>query len=705
MLSPTQLGEAGDRVAAVYADIEAQMLDHLVKTMVTGSITNKTYIELALLSQAHDADLRRIIQENRDAIDAAVLDTAEAYLEASDKDDRDRLLQEDRKAPAQIVATARGLSEVLARDNLQMVKGAKEAFLQASLEAVTQVNAGYLTADRAIHSAVRKLEREGIPIITYQNSKTGKVTVTNKVDVAVRRHVRTQISQDANRMSMERLSKLEIKLVEVSSHADARPSHAEWQGQCYSLNGEITIDDVTYPDFYLHCMSGDLGDILGGVNCKHSFGPYRHGAPRAYEPHPQHPSGIPGDEIYKMEQKQRYIERQIRADKREFRGARLEYENDPSLSNKTALIKAQDRLKRRQEGMRDFIAECNAKSKNPHVNVLTRKPNREWAGDMPARAKVSASHRSANQFLDQKSIKAQMKAAGISKARMKAELSAEMLRRGGTLGDFASLDAKEQRGIFGKIWESIDSKLPSTKKANAGKHAIRQYTACKTKKDALEFAKSELGFESVSKALTLSELNDINAAFYGLMQRNPFMKGFVKTIKTGNMDACAYFSSNRVSKGAGNFAYEPLFKFNRTSLKSATKDCRTVCAPDDKGIRYWTLKHDASGIVAHEFAHAIEYKITMKRLGFAENETIGTQQVVAFNQAVGNVSKEIVEEAFKRVGIEYTPENVMKHVSKYGKKNSRETFAEALSCEDDANIICNEIKKVAQEVLIAEELI
>ncbi len=477
MLSPELMGEAGDAVATVYTQIEAEMLAHLTATMLSGDITSKTAGELALLAQTHESELRAIIEANRDAIDAAVLDTAERLLEASDADDRSRLLSDERKAPAQIISTVAGIAEVLSRDNLAMLKGAKEAFLQASIEAVTQVNTGYLTADKAVHKAVRKLARGGIPIthVTYKDGQ-GNVTVRNNVDVAVRRHVRTQIAQDANRMSMERLDKLEIKLVEVSSHADARPSHAEWQGQCYSLNGEITIDDVTYKDFYLHCMSGDLGDILGGVNCRHSFGPYRHGAPRRYSPNPEHPSGLSGEEIYNLEQKQRYLERAVRADKRELMTAQEAYEQDSTLSNKTALIKAQERLKKRQETMREFIKEANARSKNPRVSVLTRKPNREWAGDMPKSKMVPASHRSVSKFLNQKSIKSQMQSAGISKTRMKAEISAEMLRRGGTTADFASLSAKEQQSIFSKVRGAIDSKLPSTKKARVGVHTKPKFS-------------------------------------------------------------------------------------------------------------------------------------------------------------------------------------------------------------------------------------
>ena len=37
---------------------------------------------------------------------------------------------------------------------------------------------------------------------------------------------------------------LEVDLVEVTAHGGARPSHAKWQGQVFSRNGDIEIDGV-----------------------------------------------------------------------------------------------------------------------------------------------------------------------------------------------------------------------------------------------------------------------------------------------------------------------------------------------------------------------------------------------------------------------------------------------------------------------------
>lgn len=382
MLSPAQLEAAGDAVAAIYNGIEARMLDHLVGALLSiGSLDQATVTELALLSQTHGPKLQAILDTNRESIADEVYATAERLLKASDADDVARAGGPP-MWPRQIEATVQGVGRILARDNLKMVEGAKRAFLDASVEAITRVNSGTMTAERALHSAVRRMERQGIPIVTYQNSKTGMVTVENKVDVAVRRHVRTQIAQDGARMTMERMERLGIDLVEVSSHEDSRPEHSEWQGRVYSLKGDTEVEGVRYRDFYEATGYGSV-DGLMGANCRHSFGPYRHGAPRAYEPNPQPACGIPGDELYRLEQQQRYMERRIREDKRELRGAQMIYDKDPSIANRAALMKAKERLKSSQEGMRDLIKDANAKSKRPGVEVLHRRTNREWAGDMP----------------------------------------------------------------------------------------------------------------------------------------------------------------------------------------------------------------------------------------------------------------------------------------------------------------------------------
>ena len=122
---------------------------------------------------------------------------------------------------------------------------------------------------------------------------------------------------------------------------------------------------------------------LGGANCRHSFGPYRHGMPRAYEPDPKPACGLPGEEVYALEQGQRYRERKIREAKRELRGARLVYDERRDGDSLAEYLGAKRKLRDRQEKMREYIDAANARSRVPGAKVLHRHPAREWAGDMP----------------------------------------------------------------------------------------------------------------------------------------------------------------------------------------------------------------------------------------------------------------------------------------------------------------------------------
>ncbi|WP_305296561.1 phage minor capsid protein [Parvibacter caecicola] len=387
MLTPEQIEAAGEMVGAVYREMEAEMLDHLASVMASGGgMTERTMTELALLAQSQSEALARIVERYRPMVDEAVLAAAEEFLGLSDADDVARAGGEP-AWPRQIGATIAGISEILSRDNIQMAQGAKDAFLQASAQAVTEVNSGMRTGEEALRRAVRNLERQGIGIVTYQDSATGRATVRNKADVAVRRHVRTQIAQDGLRMTKERMERLQVTLVEVSSHPGARPEHAEWQGRCYSLKGAQVIDGTEYPDLR---EATDYGTVtgLGGANCRHSFGPYRHGAPRMYYPDPQPDCGVTSGELYDLEQGQRYRERRIREAKRELRGAQILYDADPSMANLTNLNKAKNLLKGRQAAMREYIDSANAKGNGKPV--LRRHPDREWAGDMPKSARKSA---------------------------------------------------------------------------------------------------------------------------------------------------------------------------------------------------------------------------------------------------------------------------------------------------------------------------
>lgn len=274
MLDPEYLDRAGDMVAAVYGEIEAEMLDLLCRMLLDQDLEGlgqRGATALNLLAQSAAPRLMACVERHREDANRAVLRTVEDALWRSDRADLAGMPKAARDAagrtlPRQVELTARGIAEILERDNVDMAQGALSLWNRCVAEAATRVNAGAETAERAIHRAVRRMMREGVSTIAYRDAGTGRQTVVNRVDVAVRRHVRTQIAQDGMRRTLEVCEGAGIRLVEVSSHGGSRPEHARWQGRVYSLGGEVEIDGVTYKDFYSETGYGKV-DGLGGANC------------------------------------------------------------------------------------------------------------------------------------------------------------------------------------------------------------------------------------------------------------------------------------------------------------------------------------------------------------------------------------------------------------------------------------------------------
>lgn len=154
----------------------------------------------------------------------------------------------------------------------------------------------------AIYNAVSELASQGIKAVTYPSGHT------DWADVAVRRAVMTGISQTAGQMQLDLAAEMDCDLVEVTAHMGARPSHALWQGKVYSISGK----SKKYPKLSTATGYG-TGDGLKGWNCRHDFYPFFEGISER--------ANLPVDvkennRQYELSQKQRAMERPIRATKR-----------------------------------------------------------------------------------------------------------------------------------------------------------------------------------------------------------------------------------------------------------------------------------------------------------------------------------------------------------------------------------------------------
>ncbi len=176
--------------------------------------------------------------------------------------------------------------------------------------ALIKVSTGVFSFDQAVNDCVHRLAQSGLRSIDYSSGRT------YQIDTAVRMSVRTGMSQLAGKVMEANLESSGQDLVITSQHMGSRPEHAPWQNKVFSYSGK----SKKYPDFFKETGYGTVEGIKG-VNCTHDFYPFWEGASvipeDIVEPDPVTIDGKEYD-YYQATQKQRQMERNIRAIKREI---------------------------------------------------------------------------------------------------------------------------------------------------------------------------------------------------------------------------------------------------------------------------------------------------------------------------------------------------------------------------------------------------
>lgn len=224
-----------------------------------------------------------------------------------------------------------------------------------------KVISGAFSYNDAIYAAVKSLADKGITRVEYPSGRR------DNADVCVRRAVLSSVNKSCCDIQLDLANEVGSRYVEVSSHFGARPSHAEWQGQIYSL----VRGDPKYPYFYDATGYG-TGEGLGGWNCRHNFFPYFEGIDTPY--HSPNFTKTENNEYYALTQKQRAYERAVRDSKRQLAaldGARQSAE-DPQLRARldSDFARRSVILKNREARLDAFIRDNDLQRDNARVRVV-----------------------------------------------------------------------------------------------------------------------------------------------------------------------------------------------------------------------------------------------------------------------------------------------------------------------------------------------
>ncbi|MEY8460130.1 phage minor capsid protein [Eggerthellaceae bacterium 24-137] len=189
--------------------------------------------------------------------------------------------------------------------------------------------------ERALRKAVVNMAEEGVAAYSYKR-KDGTV-VRVPVDVGVRRMMHTEATQRLIAQELDIAQRNGRNLVRVSTTANARPSHAAWQGKVYQIKGS-----GEYPNFHEACHPGDMANGIGGYNCGHRVEIYYPGTDLARKD-PLEGTGYTAEEAREIVSRQRRYENGIRKRKRVIEV--LEGEGMDASDERRRLRAAEDRLK------------------------------------------------------------------------------------------------------------------------------------------------------------------------------------------------------------------------------------------------------------------------------------------------------------------------------------------------------------------------
>lgn len=237
------------------------------------------------------------------------------------------------------------------------LESSKQHYMDIINQSYLETSSGIYSYSESIRKGVKKMADKGISGATYKR-KDGTI-VHYSIEAAVRRDTLTAVNQTACAAVMESVEDIGAEHVEVSSHLGARVSdkdpiadHAGWQGKVYKVHGK----DDEYDNLVDATGYGSI-EGLAGVNCRHRMFPFFVGISK--------PAQVQYDseenkKAYELSQKQRQLERKVRAAKREVQCMK-------ALGDEVGLTEAKVK---QQKAVDNLVKFCND-------NDLKRDGNRE----------------------------------------------------------------------------------------------------------------------------------------------------------------------------------------------------------------------------------------------------------------------------------------------------------------------------------------
>ncbi|MBY6916045.1 phage minor capsid protein [Clostridium botulinum] len=342
-LTPDQIAKLPQNIVNMYADLEEFIIQDIARRISnSGQLTGTTEQQL-MIAKDLGIDIKEIEEKVADILKKSQKEVDKLFKEAAATSmaTENELYKKARMATfdindseLQAYITAASLQTkkefknitgslgFATKKNGKIVYSDVAKFYQETLDfANMQVVTGVTTRQQAVKRAVKRMTNSGLRYVNYDSG------YSINVQDAINTTVRTSANQMCNKLTnygMNQNIAKEDQYAEVSAHAGARPSHQNWQGRIFKVEGSTS----EYDNLYEATELGSAGGLCGS-NCKHSYYPFIPNiSVRAYSEedldkyNSNQRKSYNGKEYtqYEASQRQRVIERSIRQSKREILG-------------------------------------------------------------------------------------------------------------------------------------------------------------------------------------------------------------------------------------------------------------------------------------------------------------------------------------------------------------------------------------------------
>lgn len=367
MLRPDYFYGKTDKLVEMYQDLENWIISDIATRLIkSGELSGTADRELWKLQQMglHNTEIVKRISEMSGKSRNEVRRLLRDSVMTSFSDDKEVLTQ---ISASDIISPLKNNMAILAM-NAELIKTSGELdnltkttinqtqkdLLNMLNEVDYRVASGMQSYSSAVCEVLDRYAESGVMVEYPTGTK-------RSLEAAVRCCIVTSMNQTAAQVTNVYIAQNKIEYVLVSAHPGARydkkdptgiSSHDHWQGKAYKIIGSepgfpnllestgYTIDPET--------GKGTVVNLLGlhGYNCRHSHGPWRKGMVNKYldENGNVNINADESQKLYDLQQKQRFLEREIRKTKREIMTKKQELDMIAETDVKEILQPQYDKL-------------------------------------------------------------------------------------------------------------------------------------------------------------------------------------------------------------------------------------------------------------------------------------------------------------------------------------------------------------------------